>query len=252
MKLIGTYDGKEFDNRDVTFTIGEGSVENIISGVEKALEKFKVNETSRLIIKPQYAFGVEGSKEFQIPANATVEYLVKLKKFERAKESWALDSNEKKEQANLFKTKGTTFYKASNYQLAIKSYKKAIDFIESEKDEESTAIKLPLHLNLAMCHLLVRDFHEARAAATAALQIDDHNEKALFRRGQALLDLGEPELASKDFAKCLELYPENAAARSKQLTCTKMLQAQLIQEKKIYANMFDKFAKNDTQVKSNN
>jgi len=99
--------------------------------------------------------------------------------------------------------------------------------------------------------LKLQDNFEARAAATKALELDPQNEKALFRRGQALIGLGEPQLASKDFAECLKIDPNNSAAKSQQAACNKILKEQLQKEKKIYANMFDKFAKMDTQVNGN-
>lgn len=80
---MGKYDNRIFDEREVSFSLGEGLDINIIEGVEKALEKFKKGETSQLTIKPKYAFGTTGSSEFNIPSNATVQYTVSLKSFEK-------------------------------------------------------------------------------------------------------------------------------------------------------------------------
>lgn len=91
---------------------------------------------------------------------------------------------------------------------------------------------------------------EAKNSATAALDIDEKNEKALFRRGQAYLAIGEPQLAADDFKTLLTVEPNNSAAKSQLAVCNKVLKEQLQKEKKIYANMFDKFAKMDTQVKT--
>lgn len=74
-----------FEDRDVSFNLGEGCESNVVEGVEKALEKFKKGEVSRLIIKPNYAFGEKGNNAFGIPGNATVEYTVSLKTFEKVK-----------------------------------------------------------------------------------------------------------------------------------------------------------------------
>lgn len=92
---------------------------------------------------------------------------------------------------------------------------------------------------------------EAKTAANSALEISPKNEKALFRRGQALLSLAEAKLASEDFAEVLKLDPNNKAAQAQLAICTKSLKEQLQKEKKIYANMFEKFAKMDTQVNTN-
>lgn len=135
MHLLGKFGDKVFDDRDVTFTIGEGSEANIIDGVERAVEKQKKGEVARVIIKPQYAFGAEGNADLGVPANTTVEYTITLKTFEKAKESWSLDTEERIEQSKLLKEKGTNYFKAGKYNLAIKMYKKVLSFLEVEKGE---------------------------------------------------------------------------------------------------------------------
>lgn len=133
--MIGTFENRTFEDREVTFTIGEGGEENIIPGIEIAIENFKKNEKSRLKIKSRHAFGVKGSPEYNIPPNASVEYEVVLKNFERAKDSWALDSNEKIEQTKLFKEKGTKYFKNGKFELALKLYKRIQSYLESDSGE---------------------------------------------------------------------------------------------------------------------
>lgn len=117
--------------------------------------------------------------------------------------------------------------------------------------EEMKSLLLTSNLNLALCYLKVNEHLEAKSSATAAIEIDPSNEKAYFRRGQALINLGDAEIAVHDFKKVLELEPNNKAAQNQLAICQKVLKEQLQKEKKIYANMFDKFAKMDTQVKIN-
>lgn len=109
---------------------------------------------------------------------------------------------------------------------------------------------LASNLNLALCYLKLNEPFEAKNSATSVLDIDPKNEKALFRRGQAYLAIGEPQLASTDFKLLLEVEPNNTAAKQQLSICNKALKQQLQKEKQIYANMFDKFAKMDTQVKN--
>lgn len=125
------------------------------------------------------------------------------------------------------------------------------NFSDNVVAEERNSLLLASYLNVALCHLKLKDYFEAKMAATSALQIDPFNEKALFRRGQAFLNLGEPALATKDFTECLKIDPNNTAAKGQLAICSKIQKEQLQKEKKIYANMFDKFAKMDTQVKTN-
>ena len=84
--LVGYYpESTVFDERDVTFTLGEGSEVNIPPGVETALEKFNKGETSKLYIKSKYAYSADGNSKFNIPPQADLQYTVTLKSFEKVR-----------------------------------------------------------------------------------------------------------------------------------------------------------------------
>lgn len=128
---------------------------------------------------------------------------------------------------------------------------KLVFFLDAELATDIESLKLAAYLNLSLAFLKLGENFEAKSSATSALKLDPENVKALFRRGQALLKLKEPKLASEDFSKCLKLDPGNTAAQTQLQICTKTLKEELAKEKKVYANMFDKFAKMDAQVKTN-
>lgn len=90
----------------------------------------------------RYGFGKDGLASKNIPANATLTYDVHLKSFERAKESWQLDGDQKLEQSRLFKDKGTVYFKNGKFEMAAKKYGKIVEYLEheislrDEKEEE--------------------------------------------------------------------------------------------------------------------
>lgn len=47
VKLIGSFEGRVFDEREITFSIGEIPEDEVISGIQKALTHFGKGETSR-------------------------------------------------------------------------------------------------------------------------------------------------------------------------------------------------------------
>lgn len=94
--LIGKFEDRIFDERDVQFVIG----------IQTGLQKFGKDENSRLVIKPEYAFGAKGHKEWDIPPNATIEYTVTLKNFEKEVKARKLNEEESIEQAKIYKEKG--------------------------------------------------------------------------------------------------------------------------------------------------
>ncbi|XP_054264427.1 FK506-binding protein 59 isoform X2 [Macrosteles quadrilineatus] len=251
--LVCECQGKVVEERDVVFNLGEGSEHNVPSGVEKALEKFKLKEKSQLEIKSKYAWGKNGKPELQIPPNSDLIYTVTLNNFEKLKESWALDSDGKLEQGKFFKEKGTNYFKANKFQLALKMYKKAIEYLEfdsgfvDEGEKERKTLLVSNHLNCALCHNKLQEYTEAKDQCNKVLEMEPTNEKALFRRGQANLALGEPEIAKVDFEAVLSQDPANKAAAQHVNICNQKLKEQLAKEKQIYANMFDKFAKKDRE-----
>lgn len=81
--LVGKHDNKQFVEKDVKFELGEGCEVGVVDGLETALKKFKKGEKSKIVLAPKYAFGSSGNAELGIPPNATVEYIVTLKSFEK-------------------------------------------------------------------------------------------------------------------------------------------------------------------------
>lgn len=109
--LEGCCGGRTFDCRDVVFVVGEGEDHDIPIGIDKALVKMQREEQCILYLGPRYGFGEAGKPKFGIDPNAELMYEVTLKSFEKAKESWEMDTKEKLTQAAIVKEKGTVYFK---------------------------------------------------------------------------------------------------------------------------------------------
>jgi len=62
------------------------------------------------------------------------------------------------------------------------------------------------------------------------------------------MNVAEPELARNDFERVVQIDPKNVVAMKSIQQCKELLKKQRSQEKKIYANMFEKFARQDKEV----
>ncbi|KAG0424766.1 hypothetical protein HPB47_028032 [Ixodes persulcatus] len=249
--LLGRHEGRVFEDRELSFVIGEGSEHGIVRGVETGLQKFKKGEKSLLRIAPSFAFGAEGNSQLGVPPNANVEYEVTLKSFENAKESWEMDTDEKIEQADLAKNKGTLFLKAEKYQLALDKYKRAVDLLEhedtleGEKKARRDTVMLANYLNVSLCHLRLKDTMEVIKACNKALELDPRSEKALFRRGQAHMTNKDFDEARSDFEQVLQIDANNKAAKNQLTVCAAKQKEQLQRERQMYKNMFERMAAKD-------
>lgn len=76
------------------------------------------------------------------------------------------------------------------------------------------------------------------------------NYKLIKTNFQALLLMNEPQLAKDDFEKLLTIEPSNKAAAAQISICRQKMKLLREKEKKIYSNMFDKFARKDEEVRS--
>ncbi|XP_064491984.1 peptidyl-prolyl cis-trans isomerase FKBP5 isoform X3 [Pseudopipra pipra] len=165
--LEGFCGGRRFDCKDVKFIVGEGEDHDIPIGIDKALEKMQRGEHCILYLSPRYGFGEAGKPKYGIQANAELVYEVTLKSFEKAKESWEMDTKEKLEQAAVVKEKGTMYFKEGKYLQAVIQYGKIVSWLEmeyglSEKESKaSDSFLLAAFLNLAMCYLKLREYAKA-------------------------------------------------------------------------------------------
>lgn len=251
--IVGRHQNREFENRDVSFVVGEGSEVGVVDGVDQAIKKFKKGEKSLLKVKAGYAYGAVGCVDYNIPADADLEYEVELKKFEKAKESWEMDPPEKLEQSELSKNKGTDYFKAGKYKLAMRYYKQIVDYLKSEESlsgdeaDKRKTLLLAAHLNLAMCYLKLSEDLDACRSCDEALSLDPKSEKGLFRRGMANLNLQNFDEALHDFKAVLDVDPDNKAAKNQLVITTHKVKQIHNREKQTYAGMFEKFAEIDAK-----
>ncbi|KAK5867472.1 hypothetical protein PBY51_011962 [Eleginops maclovinus] len=249
----GSYEGRVFDERDMKFEIGDGEGLGLPVGVEKAIMAMEQGEEAIFHIKPKYGFGSVGNAKYNIPGDAMLLYKIKLAAFEKAKESWEMNTVEKLEQSSIVKEKGTQYFKEGKYKQASVQYKRIVSWLEnesglSEEDEKKAkALQLAANLNLAMCFLKLQESNKALENCEKALELDPSNEKALFRRGEALFGMKEFDRARDDFQQVVQLYPANKAAKSQVVLCQKRIKEQHEKDKRIYANMFQKFAERDSK-----
>ncbi|XP_065344686.1 FK506-binding protein 59 isoform X1 [Cloeon dipterum] len=256
VNIIGKYQEHIFETRDVTFMLGEGAAFGLCEGLEIAISKMKKGERMEAEIKSKYAFGSEGNSALNLPPNADITYEVFMKHCERSKESWDLDMEQKLSESKLFKEKGTQYFKTGVYPVALRMYKRAVEHLEYSDDyseeakakkDELTELLLQCRLNIGMVYLKMNNNIEARDICTKVLEQHPTNEKALFRRGQANMNMMNFDVAQKDFEEILKIEPQNKAAANQVKLCAVKIKEELGKEKRLYANMFEKFASIDKQ-----
>ncbi|KPP58315.1 hypothetical protein Z043_123871, partial [Scleropages formosus] len=242
--LQGSCDGKIFDSRDVSFVVGEGDDVNVPLGVDRAMEKMQEGECCLLYLKPKYGFGKEGCPNLNIGPNAELMYEVTLHSFQKVSLRRIAD----------YKWPGCRVVMAGRYPQAVIQYQRIVSWLEIEcllDDEQQSPVRdilLVAQLNLALCHLRLREYTCAVHNCNKAIELDERSEKALYRRGEARLLCNEFSLAMDDFQRVLQVNPSNRAARTQISVCQQKIREHHERDKKIYANMFQKFAERDAKA----
>lgn len=253
VKLVGKSGDRVFDEREVSFVVGEASEADLIPGIDIAVSKMKKGETSRILIRKDYAWNDLPPRQFDLTPGDDVTYEITLNEFDRQKETWEMEEKEKLEQAEFSKNRGTEFFKKGKYALAVKQYKRVTQIIgpfdaKKDRDEKKDAVLLAAHLNLALTYLKQEKPSHSITSCNQALEIDPKNVKALFRRGMANFALKELTDAQSDFEKVLSLEESNAAAAVELARTQRAIREHRNREKQVFAGMFDKFAKHDENL----
>ncbi|KAL1262405.1 hypothetical protein QQF64_007670 [Cirrhinus molitorella] len=249
--LEGSHEERVFDERELKFEVGDGESLGLPLGVEKALQAMEQGEEALFTIKSKYGYGTAGSDKFNIPP------IAKLSTKSKAKESWEMNSTEKLEQSAIVKEKGTQYFKEGKYKRQPMQVPTALcpgwstsPVCQPDEEEKAKCAAMTAHLNLDYVLRYLKDASSQPGTprnCDKALELDANNEKALFRRGEALVVMKEFDRARADFQRVTQLYPANKAAKTQIALCQKHIKEQHEKDKRLYANMFQKFAERDAK-----
>ncbi|XP_051967922.1 inactive peptidyl-prolyl cis-trans isomerase FKBP6 [Xyrauchen texanus] len=180
-------------------------------GLELGLLTMRKGEFSRFLFKPKYAYGDLGCPP-HIPPFATILYEVQVLDFlDTAKVDDFMDLTLEEQNTvplstllNVVDTQrsfGNLCFNKKRYEDARERYKQAVTLLQNrvpvdEKEKKHLEeVKLPFLLNLSLTYHRMEKPQKALCYGQKALDISPHNTKALFRCGQACLEMKDYEKA---------------------------------------------------------
>ncbi|KAF5830730.1 hypothetical protein DUNSADRAFT_14112 [Dunaliella salina] len=221
------------------------------TGLWLAVATMRVGEKAIVFIQdPKYGYGAAGNFSFPaVPPSSSLTYEVEMVGFEEpqqpdesADDASGLLFEERLERAEQRRVQGNQLFTEGRYQEALSKYAVALSYMDEDfmiqlegfYEDKAKQVKLPIHLNMAMCQLRSKDFQTAIYNCSEVLKIEPGNAKALFRRGTARHALGQTELALPDLQAAAEKSPKDAAI-ARELAA---LHNTLRQERKATASLF--------------
>lgn len=242
-------DGSKFDSKvdrgqPFKFTIGQGQV---IRAWDEGFASMKVGEKAILKCSPDYAYGASGSPP-KIPPSSTLLFEVELLGFqEKPKQKWEMSPEEKIEKAKKLKDEGTNLFRQKSFFDAAKTYEDAAGYVFEDEDGEFVPDDdKPLYVacwsNAAMAFLKEGEWAEAIKCCNKVLAVEgeEQNTKALYRRGVAHTNIGDFKDAKKDLMICYDADNSNKDVRKALATLkTKAAEAKK-KEKATFGGIFGK------------
>ncbi len=122
----------------------------------------RAGEQTTFYVRPDYGFGGQGSAELGVPPEAELIYDVELLDFQKGKDTWDMNVDEKLARGNQRKELGNRLFKAQNFKGAERYYEKVLDLFryDNESDEakkksiEALKVRLSGRRSHAPTHLL--------------------------------------------------------------------------------------------------
>jgi len=119
-----------------------------------------------------------------------------------------------------------------------------------EEKKSAKSIACAINSNLALTYFKQQDYSQCLTKADEVLTEDPKNVKALVRRGQAYMMLGDNDLAKMNFKEALELEPNNADVKKLMEANKKRIKQEKEKERKLYGNIFNSKPKAKTKSKT--
>ena len=234
-----------------THTIDEGTLP---PGLEAALKRMKKGELAKVTMAAHHT--ACASWENVVPRDVSLVVEVELLHIQAFKDTWDMSVEEKLTTADKLREMGNDLFKKGQLARAARRYQKSLSCVESDynfSEEQKTQAKekkVLANLNLAAVELKQGQYRLACESSGKALALDADNVKGLFRRGTALLELGEWDDARKDLRRALEIEPSNASARSALATLHERVTKQRESDKQRYRGMFERLSKMEAKERA--
>lgn len=228
-------------NKEHKFVVDSGEV---VKGLDVIAKNMQRREKSRFRVRMDYAFGEAGSFPKIPPNTAWLVMDVEMMGLRRPhRDKLFLRNNEVLPYVLTRKEQGNEFYKQKEYLKAIHEYKsciKAISFVDDPiYKADLVAPAVALLSNLAASHLGLKNYRRVIKYCTEVLKHDPSNEKAFYRRAQALRQFPDRlEEARKDFAEAIRLAPNNKALRNEYQELLEEVKMKRKADQKAYGTIF--------------
>lgn len=228
------------EEREVTFEAASG---RLCSAVDETVLTMKRGEVCEVRCTDA-AVCCDSELGLQPCAGTAVVFHLELLELEKLDLSYSREEADRVAHCTRRKEVGTRFFQEGSWQRALKRYQhvtSTLMYIDHWKDSkarcEAEALRRVCHLNAAACWLKLGVWREAEQSCALVLKEEPQCVKALFRRGQALKELGEYREAEQSMRKVLEFDKENKEAARMLPKLRQWVKTEVEQQREMFSRM---------------
>merc|ERR1711972_720547 len=133
------------------------------------------------------------------------KYEIEVLENTAAKRSYDMDPEEMLKVGEIVKAKGTELLKAGKLEVAHKKYDYVVKLLADQDSDEAKALSLSCMSNCCLIANKLKNYYAAVTLCDNVLEKDPNNQKALYRKGEALYALKEFQQAQKVFKQVLDI-----------------------------------------------
>ena len=224
--------------------------DDVIPGMHHAVASLRRGETAWFKFLPEYHYGQEGVPHL-IGPEAVLYYKIELADFTNMKKVLANDDYEGRIAIIAeSREKGNEAFAKKEYDKAYKEYKKGSETVKNTPKtlmailtEEQKAVLNDFQVKIANNASLVcikkKNYKEGLDFAELVLKIAPTNSKALFRKGQCLIELDNIEVARKCFEESMKNDEEAKTECEKYIERIERIKSQRLKnEKRRFEHVF--------------
>ncbi|KAL1508215.1 hypothetical protein AB1Y20_004332 [Prymnesium parvum] len=224
---------------------------SLVPGLDVGLLSCCEGEQAVFTVQPSGGYGnrgyVDANAVRKVPGDCVLVFEVEIVKVEEELELWNLDYETKMRYAAEYRERGNTLFRNKYYDVADEEYEQAMRYLifnthptEAELPHVSEGL-IAVQLNLTATKLRTGREKEAIAQAKKVLELMPNHPKALYRIGQAHVQLGNYREAERYLGKAITASEGDAeAVQACQREIERLSQRQerhKRQQKKAYSKM---------------
>ncbi|XP_024532699.1 peptidyl-prolyl cis-trans isomerase PASTICCINO1 [Selaginella moellendorffii] len=227
----------------LVFATGEGLVPE---GLEICIKLMLPGELALITCSPEYAYD-KFPRPKLVPENAQVQWEVELLSFDAVKDWTGYNFKEIMDDATKMRTTGNRLFKEGKFELAKAKYEKILrEFKHVNPQDDNEGVEFAqartlIQLNVAACEQKQGNFRKCIELCNQVLEVNPCHSKALYRRGNAFMGMGDFDDARKDFEKMASTDKSSEAdAKAALSTLKRKEQEANARVRKQFQGLFDK------------